>query len=171
MNIYTYVTWFGTVSLSLSLSLSLCFCTFEKQLSRCWYMKLGQTLKNINVEQSQEEPCLFMDRNRKAILLVYVDDIMITAENEMIIEKIKNQLNEEFQVKDLGEIDRFCGMTIKKTKDGFSVDQESMIEELVKQFKIEDESKKRNVPLQEFSDLSKEEIDINIHKKVRSLIG
>lgn len=50
------------------------------------------------------------------MLIVYVDDIIITGDNHHEIEKLKQQLREVFEVKDLGELRYFLGLEVAKRK-------------------------------------------------------
>jgi Reverse transcriptase (RNA-dependent DNA polymerase) len=43
------------------------------------------------------------------IVLVYVDDIIITENNNEKIEKVKKYLKREFDLKDLGQLSYFLG--------------------------------------------------------------
>ena len=45
-------------------------------------------------------------------MLLYVDDILIAAKSKVEIGKLKLQLNEEFEMKDLREIRKILGMKI-----------------------------------------------------------
>ena len=45
-------------------------------------------------------------------LLLYVDDMLIASTNKDEIEKLKIQLNQEFEMKDLGEGKKILGMEI-----------------------------------------------------------
>lgn len=50
------------------------------------------------------------------ILLVYVDDIMITGDYEEGIAELKKYLNSEFHIKDLRALKYFLGMEIARSK-------------------------------------------------------
>ena len=45
-------------------------------------------------------------------LLLYVDDMLIASKRKDEIEKLKTQLNQEFKMKDLGEVKKILGMEI-----------------------------------------------------------
>ena len=48
-------------------------------------------------------------------LLLYVDDMLITSNNVEEIEKLKTQLNQKFEMKDLGK--KILGMEITKHRE------------------------------------------------------
>ena len=57
------------------------------------------------------------------ILIVYVDDIVITGNDESFIAQLKQALASEFQVKDLGQMRYFLGMEITRSRKGNNVSQ------------------------------------------------
>lgn len=59
----------------------------------------------------------------KTILIVYVDDIILTGDNIVEIERLKKSLAMEFKVKDLGQMRYFLGMEVARSKKGISVSQ------------------------------------------------
>ena len=46
------------------------------------------------------------------ILLLYVDDMLIASKSKDEIKKLKTQLNQEFEMKDLSEVKKILGMKI-----------------------------------------------------------
>ena len=54
----------------------------------------------------------------RAILIVYVDDIIMTGDDRGEIDELKRKLANEFEVKDLGPLKYFLGMQFAKSKEG-----------------------------------------------------
>ena len=52
------------------------------------------------------------------MLIVYVGDIVIMGDNSHEIEKLKHQLREAFEVKDLRELRYFLGVEVARSKEG-----------------------------------------------------
>ena len=50
------------------------------------------------------------------ILLLYVDDILITSNNKSEVEKLKFELSGEFEIKDFGAARRILGIEIKRDR-------------------------------------------------------
>ncbi|XP_062109888.1 secreted RxLR effector protein 161-like [Humulus lupulus] len=76
--------------------------------------------------QDQTDHTLFIKQSeigKMSILIVYVDDIIVTGNHseEMIL--IKEMLAKEFEVKDLGALRYFLGMEFARSKRGISVFQ------------------------------------------------
>ncbi|GJV08471.1 uncharacterized mitochondrial protein-like protein [Tanacetum coccineum] len=57
------------------------------------------------------------------VVLIYVDDVIITGNNLTKIQETKKQLDDEFSIKDLGLLKYFLGIEVAKTKDGLVLSQ------------------------------------------------
>ncbi|GKF22980.1 uncharacterized mitochondrial protein-like protein [Tanacetum coccineum] len=57
-------------------------------------------------------------RQVAVVVLIYVDDVIITGNNLTKIQETKKQLDDEFNIKDLGLLKYFLGIEVAKTKDG-----------------------------------------------------
>jgi hypothetical protein len=58
------------------------------------------------------------------ILVVYVDDILITRDNMEEIKKLKERLGRTFEVKDLGPLRYFLGVEIARSSKGIILSKE-----------------------------------------------
>lgn len=56
-------------------------------------------------------------------LLVYVDDLIFTSNNEHVLTTFISHLNKEFVIKDLGDINYFLGLQVSYTADGLFLNQ------------------------------------------------
>lgn len=63
----------------------------------------------------------------KAILIGYVDDIIIIDDNHRELEQLKNYLAEEFELKDLYTLKYFLGMEVVRSRAGIVVSQRKHI--------------------------------------------
>ncbi|RVW60619.1 Copia protein [Vitis vinifera] len=67
------------------------------------------------------------------LFIVYVDDIIITRDNEEGIGNLKKLLAREFEIKDLGQLRYFLGMEVGKTKEGIVVTQRKYVLDLLQE--------------------------------------
>ena len=58
-----------------------------------------------------------------AVLLVYVDDIILTGDDVNEMNHLKTSLAKEFEIKDLGALKYFLGMEVARSNKGIMVNQ------------------------------------------------
>lgn len=64
---------------------------------------------------------------KKTLLIVYVDDMIITGDDTKEIEKLKAFLATEFETKDLGSLRYFLGMEVARSNEGIVLNQRKYI--------------------------------------------
>jgi len=71
-----------------------------KQAPRQWNHKMTEALTTLNFKQSQYDHSLFVNKSEAGIVvvLVYVDDMMITGSSLKLIEKTKLELQQAFKM-------------------------------------------------------------------------
>ena len=93
-------------------------------------------MKSYGYIQNQADHTLFFKHasdSKKTILIVYVDDIIMTGDDKREIEEFKRRLTHEFEIKDLGSLKYFLEMEFARSKEGIFVNQRKYILDLVKQ--------------------------------------
>lgn len=78
------------------------------QAPRYWNAKLLEALIRMGFKQSQLDHSLYTKKTNEGItiVLVYVDDMLITGDTMRMIEVIKGKLQQAFKIKDLGELNQ-----------------------------------------------------------------
>ncbi|KAL0362215.1 UNVERIFIED_CONTAM: Retrovirus-related Pol polyprotein from transposon RE2 [Sesamum calycinum] len=96
-----------------------------KQASRQLNAELTLKLTDFGFQQSTHDHCLFMKDASDGFmaLLVYVDDILVTAPNMVLIQAVKDYLHSLFTIKDLGHARFFLDLEIAINSDGLYVTQ------------------------------------------------
>ncbi|KAK1430741.1 hypothetical protein QVD17_13699 [Tagetes erecta] len=107
-----------------------------KQASRQWNEKLTSTLSEIGFVQSKSDYSLFIKTNGDiiSVLLVYVDDIILTGNNLGELENIKVLLKSNFLIKDLGELKYFLGIEVIRNEEGIILSQRKYCLDLLQEF-------------------------------------
>jgi len=80
-----------------------------KQAPRAWFEKFCTTLLKFFFIQSQYDYFLFFHKSPTSIvlILVYMDDLIITGTNHGLITNLQAKLHETFRMKDLGQLTFF----------------------------------------------------------------
>ncbi|RVW87752.1 Retrovirus-related Pol polyprotein from transposon RE1 [Vitis vinifera] len=105
-----------------------------KQSPRAWFERFGKVIKHYGYTQSQANHMIFYKHSNEgkvAILIVYVDDIVLTRDDCNELEKLKGKLAEEFEIKDLGALKYFLGMEFASSKEGIFVNQRKYVLDLL----------------------------------------
>ncbi|KAK4254159.1 hypothetical protein QN277_020331 [Acacia crassicarpa] len=106
-----------------------------KQSPRAWFDRFTRVMKKHGFTQGQSDHTLFVKHynGKMTILTVYVDDIILTGDDEVEINQIKKALAREFQIKDLGEMKYFLGMEVARSKGGIYISQRKYVLDLLKE--------------------------------------
>ena len=76
-----------------------------KQYPRAWFDRLMKSIKGRRYSQSQADYTMFFrisDYGKRTILIIYVDDIILTGDDLNELSVLKGYLAEEIEIKDLG---------------------------------------------------------------------
>lgn len=102
-----------------------------KQAPRKWNEKLISFLSEYGFCQSKSD---YSKQNWFVVLLVYVDDIIVTGNSVDEIEKVKLFLKSKFRIKDLGKLKYFLGIEIINIPDGVCLSQRKYTLELLHEY-------------------------------------
>lgn len=96
-----------------------------KQVSRTWFERFNKAVVTHGFQQVVADSSLFVSRmdDDVVIILLYVDDIIITGSSEGHIAHVKAMLNREFNMKDFGLLKYFLGMEIDRRKTSIRLTQ------------------------------------------------
>jgi Reverse transcriptase (RNA-dependent DNA polymerase) len=91
-----------------------------KQSPRAWFERFSMTMKRLGYRQSDVDHTMFIQRKdeKNCILIVYVDDIVLTGNDLVEMKRLKASLAKEFKMKDLGELCYFLGIEVARSKKG-----------------------------------------------------
>ncbi|GJZ78479.1 retrovirus-related pol polyprotein from transposon TNT 1-94 [Tanacetum coccineum] len=100
-----------------------------------WFSKLSSALVSFGFKQSKADYSLFTKKEGDSfiVVLVYVDDLMITGNDSSLIQKFKSQLSSTFHMKDLGDLHYFLGLEVTKSEYGLFVSQRKYTLELLQE--------------------------------------
>ena len=121
-----------------------------KQAPRQWQAKLKAVLLQLGFQPSHSDPSLYIGQSAAGTwVLVYVDDLLLAAQQGKDLAILKQQLQEHFPMKDLGEVSAYLGMEVTRDRANRRIylSQERYVGELVAKFNQEN-SKSVTTPLQ-----------------------
>jgi len=103
-----------------------------KQASRQWYAKLSEVLLQSGYTLLENDYSLFCKKIAHSVvfLAVYVDDFLLTGNDEAEIASLKSFLEHAFKIKDLGYVQYFLGIEILRTNRGLLLTQRKFTLEL-----------------------------------------
>ncbi|KAJ4703438.1 Retrovirus-related Pol polyprotein from transposon TNT 1-94 [Melia azedarach] len=110
-----------------------------KQSPRQWYKRFDSYMIEIGYTRSPYDCCVYYNKatNGSLIYLVlYVDDMLIAAENKSDVQKLKDLLSVEFEMKDLGAARKILGMEIyrDRSKKKLFLSQKGYIQKILSRF-------------------------------------
>ncbi|KAK1415156.1 hypothetical protein QVD17_30928 [Tagetes erecta] len=105
-----------------------------KQAPRAWYQRFANFLVTCGFKSSICDTSLFIYKKgtHMAYLLLYVDDIILTASSSDLLQQIIKSLSAEFAMKDLGNLNHFLGIKVDHEQKGLFLSQSSFAESILK---------------------------------------
>lgn len=87
-----------------------------KQSARIWNKKVDSVFKAMGFVQSIADPCLYIRKKGGTFtyILIYVDDIIVVKQSVSEFRLILRHLEEEFAIKNLGDVRHFLGMQVER---------------------------------------------------------
>ncbi|KAH9796154.1 retrovirus-related pol polyprotein from transposon RE1 [Citrus sinensis] len=106
-----------------------------KQSPRAWFDRFSRAIRQQEYKQAQTDHTLFYRHKdgKITVLIVYVDDIILTGNDIVEIKRLKKILATEFDIKDLGSLRYFLGMEVARNNTGISVSQRKYVIDLLKE--------------------------------------
>lgn len=104
-----------------------------KQSPRVWFGRFSQVMQKYGYKQSNTDHTLFLKQSdgKVTCLLIYVDDMIITGNDTAEIEKLRSNLFQEFQMKDLGALKYFLGIENLGSEKGIFLRQKKYVLDLL----------------------------------------
>ncbi|KAL6490090.1 hypothetical protein MHYP_G00004350 [Metynnis hypsauchen] len=118
-----------------------------KQSGRNWNMLLHDHLTGNGFVQNDADHCVYTreSRSEKVILLVWVDDLIIAASDNIILRDVKEMLKRRFKMKDMGPLKHFLGIDFNYSDGEVKMTQMRHIEKMIARLGMS-ECKPRSTP-------------------------
>ncbi|KAH9731198.1 retrovirus-related pol polyprotein from transposon RE1 [Citrus sinensis] len=144
-----------------------------KQAPRAWYDRLKGSLVQWGFRSSKSDTSLFFKHigSNVLIILVYVDDILITGSSEVYISEVISLLSSEFALKDLEDFNYFLGVEVTPSAEGLHLSQTKYVGDILRKAHML-ESKGCNTPISVADKLQKDKgCSFTNPSLYRSIIG
>lgn len=104
-----------------------------KQAPHAWFERFVSVIQAAGFSPSEHDPALFihLSPRGRTLLLLYVDDMLITGDDVDHISHVKRHLNEQFQMTDLGPLSYFLGIEVLHSAKGYYLSQPKYIQDLI----------------------------------------
>jgi hypothetical protein len=108
-----------------------------KQAPRLWFKNINAYLQSIDFTPSTADQNVYVSQSRNAILLLFVDDILITSGSHTQIIEIKKLLQNRYKMSDLGIAKQFLGIDIDQSPGHIRISQKYFIHSVLRRFGME----------------------------------
>jgi hypothetical protein len=120
-----------------------------KQAPRAWFAKFSSVVAQQGFVSSSYDSGLFLrtTNNGTILILLYVDDMIITGDDISGIRALQSFLSQNFEMKDLGTLSYFLGLEVTSSTDGYYLSQAKYASDLLSRVGLTD-SKTTSSPLE-----------------------
>jgi len=111
-----------------------------KQAPRAWYSRFASYIIQLGFVEAKTDTSLFVyhQGTDTAYLLLYVDDIVLTASSPQLLRRVISALQQEFSMKDLGELHHFLGMHVQRSGAGLLLSQRQYMMDILERASMSD---------------------------------
>nr|GEV18316.1 ribonuclease H-like domain-containing protein [Tanacetum cinerariifolium] len=104
-----------------------------KQAPHAWFQRFASYASRVDFQHSKADFSLFVFHRGSniAYLLLYVDDIILTASSSTFLQRIIASLHSEFAMTDLGLLNYFLGIFAQRSSSGLFLSQLKSAEEIL----------------------------------------
>lgn len=104
-----------------------------KQAPRVWFHRFATYITSLGFSASKTDTSLFVFRRgpHMAYLLLYVGDILLTASSSEFMSRIIRALQGEFDMKDMGHLHYFLGISVHRSSSGMFLFQQKYAVEIL----------------------------------------
>ena len=109
-----------------------------KKSLKNWFSTMDHHLGKIGFRSLKSEPCvcIYEDENGSAIPTLYVDDVLLLGTNKQLLDKLKKQLMDRFEMTDMGDVSRVLGMNVTRDREEgiITINQKDYTEDIIQRY-------------------------------------
>eukprot|EP00253_Pinus_taeda_P005098 PITA_05098 len=111
-----------------------------KQAPRAWYNRIDSYLLDNDFDKCEGEPIVYIKEKDGKILIVvlYVDDVIFTGNDDQLIKNFKSVMKEEFEMTDMGFLRYFLGIEVDQNEKGIFISQGRYVNQVLSRFNMQE---------------------------------
>lgn len=143
-----------------------------KQAPRAWYSRIESYFVRAGFHKCPYEHTIFIklgDGGKMLIICLYVDDLIFTGNDKVMIDAFKASMMTEFEMTDLGLMCYFLGIEVVQSAAGIFVSQKKYALEILSRFQMEECNAvctPTSADLRLKRDLNGKKVDATIYKQI-----
>jgi hypothetical protein len=96
-----------------------------KQAPQAWYNRFATYITSLRFVEAKSDTSLFVFRRGSDMvyMLLYIDDIVLTASSASHLQQTISALKRKFAMKDIGPLQHFLGVSVHRQADGLFLTQ------------------------------------------------
>lgn len=143
-----------------------------KQSGRNWNVMLQTHLSENGFEQNPADHCVYAREkdDEKVILLIWVDDLIIAASSEIVLNSVKRMLADRFKMKDLGKLNHFLGIDFNQIENQVKMSRKRYVNKILDRFEMQN-CRLRETPCEPKLEYSEDAQKMKEPKKYREAEG
>ena len=141
-------------------------------MGQTWNKTFHTYLTTQNFVQSPVDPCMCIQNvcDQTAIILLWVDDILIASKNEAHLMQIKTRLNSRFKMTDFGQLSWYLEIQFGCENNTIKMNQSRYIKKILSKFDIAD-CEPCSTPCEMDIMKTSDEVNLIESKSYREIIG
>jgi hypothetical protein len=112
----------------------------RKQAPQSWYAKMDNFIIDTRFYRCHSDPNVYTKKvgSNLIILVLYVDDLVLTGSDSKILNHVKTSLKKKFEMTDLGFLHYFLGLQVLQTNEGIFISHSKYACDLLSRFHMID---------------------------------
>jgi hypothetical protein len=105
-----------------------------KQSPHEWYSTIDNFFQQNKYSRINADFCVYTSLDKQVIIILYVDDLIITGPSEESIVAVKDLLKSQYEMTDLGAVNWILGMEVICNKDSLAISQALYVTKVLEKF-------------------------------------
>ncbi len=149
------------------------FCAIYglKDAPKKWYDLISKILRDYGLFPCKVEPCLFMTKDRKLVVVLYVDDLIYFSKKETTLNEFEKFLSKKFTIKITKLITKYVGYEVKINENSLTIHGKGYIKACLERFNLTDCKTERNPGLKGAQEIDEQSNYLECKKLYQQILG